>query len=272
MRYTLSDREFDFFSQMIYRVNSLESYQKIAPALLKQLQYIIHFEKGIIFQICETESGHLAYQNPVSLNLQGIDFDETVFTEGGYRSEWLSYTSSPWSNTFRSTDIREEEEFLSSPLYRDIYEPQNLYYGLQSILVHKEQMLALVGLFRSREAGDFSDRDVYLLKALSPHLELKLYSMLEHGASFRLSNKEKDPGENNRFQAALGKKYGLSKRETTVVLRLCEGMSSQEISSCLFISKSTLDKHLSSIYRKTAVRNRVQLLSKLTQEIEQILL
>ena len=261
MRYTLSDREFEIFSQMIYRMNSLENYAEIAISLLKQLQYFIHFEKGIIFQICEKESGMLAYQNPVSLNLQGIDFDEMAFTEGGYRSEWLSYTFSPWSNTFRSTDIRDEDAFLSSALYKEIYQPQNLFYGLQSILVHEDQKLALVGLFRSREAGDFTERDVYLLKAVSPHLELKLYSMLEHPHAKEGSS----PGSDNRLSAELAKQYGLSKRELSVVLRLYEGMSNQEISACLFISKSTLDKHLSSIYRKTAVRNRVQLMSKLNQ-------
>ena len=54
MRYTLSDREFTFFSQMVYRINSLTGYEEVAATVLKQLQYIIPFTKGIIFQICET--------------------------------------------------------------------------------------------------------------------------------------------------------------------------------------------------------------------------
>ena len=265
MRYTLSDREFDFFSQLIYRVNSLDNYQDIASALLKQLQFIISYEKGIVFQIRENESGTLAYQDPVSLNLAGISFNETVFLNGSYRSEWLSYTSSPWSSTFRGTDIREESEFLSSDLYKDIYRPQNLYYALQSILIHKEQKLALVGLFRSKEAGDFSDRDVYFLNALSPHLGLKLYSLPDSTPV----KKSREPDEEGGLSDALEKKFGFTKRELSVVQLLCEGRSSQEISSCLFISKSTLDKHLSSIYRKTDVHNRVQLMSKLNQEVSE---
>ena len=38
MRYTLSDREFTFFSQMVYRINSLTGYEEVAATVLKQLQ------------------------------------------------------------------------------------------------------------------------------------------------------------------------------------------------------------------------------------------
>ena len=116
MRYTLSDREFTFFSQMVYRINSLTCYEEVAATVLKQLQYIIPFTKGIIFQICETEPGMgLVYQNPVALDPPGQAFDEDRFMKGSYRSDWLSYTSSPWSNTFRQSDIRDEATFRDTP-------------------------------------------------------------------------------------------------------------------------------------------------------------
>ena len=39
-----------------------------------------------------------------------------------------------------------------------------------------------------------------------------------------------------------------------------EGKDNGEISQALFISKSTLDKHLYHLYRKTGVKSRIQLL------------
>ena len=62
------------------------------------------------------------------------------------------------------------------------------------------------------------------------------------------------------------RRYGLTKREIEVGVLLCRGMSSQEITVSLFISKSTLDKHIYNIYRKTGVKNRTQLVRLFDQE------
>ena len=260
MRYTLSDREFTFFSQMVYRINSLTGYEEVAATVLKQLQYIIPFTKGIIFQICETEPGMgLVYQAPVALDPPGQAFDEDRFMKGSYRSDWLSYTSSPWSNTFRQSDIRDEATFRDTPLYRDIYRPQDIYYGLHSILVHKDHKLAQLGLFRPEESKDFSERDVFILSALSLHLELKLYAVLENSPCVKCRSQGSRLLEENEFHYDMMRRFGLTKREIEVGVLLCRGMSSQEITVSLFISKSTLDKHIYNIYRKTGVKNRTQL-------------
>lgn len=266
MRYTLSDREFTFFSQMVYRINSLDTYEKVANTVLKQLQYIIPFDKGIIFQI--REQGHeLVYRHPVALNPPGLVYEEDTFIKGAYRSDWLTYTSSPWSNTFRQSDIRDEATFRDSPLYQDVYAPQNIFYGLHAILVHQDHKLALVGLFRPEGAKDFTERDVFILNALSLHLELKLYSLLEQPPICdHCPAQESQSLRDDEFQFSMMAKYGLTKREIEVSTLLCRGMSNQEIATTLFISKSTLDKHLYNVYRKTSVKNRMQLVRLFDQE------
>ena len=268
MRYNLSDQEFTFFSQMIYRINSCTSYDEAANTLLRQLQYIIPFVKGIMFQICETAPGQPpAYQHAVALNPPELVYDENIFIKGGYRSDWLIYTPSPWSSTFRSTDIRDENTFHSSSLYRDIYEPQNIYYGLHSILVHRDRKLAQLGLFRPEDAEDFSERDVFILSTLAPHLEQKFYSLLEKPpVCDSRSDQDTRSFQDNEFQFQMMSQYGLTKREIEVCLLLCQGMSNQEITVSLFVSKSTLDKHLYNIYRKTSVKNRLQLVRLFNQE------
>lgn len=51
----------------------------------------------------------------------------------------------------------------------------------------------------------------------------------------------------------------LSKREEEVALLVAEGMSNQEVADKLYVSLRTVKAHLSSIYEKTAVRNRLEL-------------
>lgn len=58
-------------------------------------------------------------------------------------------------------------------------------------------------------------------------------------------------------------KYGLTNREREIADLLCQGMSSQTISSSLCISVTTTYKHISNIFKKTKVKNQQELIVKL---------
>ena len=60
-------------------------------------------------------------------------------------------------------------------------------------------------------------------------------------------------------------RYHVSKREAEVIQLLLDGLTASEIAKQLYISESTVKKHLQSIYEKTDVRNRVELIKKLSQ-------
>ncbi|MBO5759077.1 MAG: response regulator transcription factor [Rikenellaceae bacterium] len=51
----------------------------------------------------------------------------------------------------------------------------------------------------------------------------------------------------------------LSDRETEVLIEVCRGLSNQEITDKLFISKRTVDKHRANILQKTGCRNTANL-------------
>ena len=58
------------------------------------------------------------------------------------------------------------------------------------------------------------------------------------------------------------KAFGLSQREIQILSQLHDGDSLKVLSLRLFITESTLKKHLTSIYRKLEVKNRVQAIAK----------
>lgn len=116
--------------------------------------------------------------------------------------------------------------------------------------------------------------------ALSMHSDENYYTeMIEAGAKgFLLKNSQFDDVEkailevyNNRnyfspeilssIVNSLNRKQGhiksndLTKRELEVLLNICEGLSNQEISDRLFISKRTVDKHRENILLKTQSKN-----------------
>ena len=51
----------------------------------------------------------------------------------------------------------------------------------------------------------------------------------------------------------------LSDRETDVLLGICQGLSTQEIASKLFLSKRTVDSHRANILEKTGSNNTASL-------------
>ncbi len=55
----------------------------------------------------------------------------------------------------------------------------------------------------------------------------------------------------------------LSEREREVALMVAEGMTNQQIADIIFVSLRTVKAHLSSIYSKTGLRNRLELGLKL---------
>jgi len=56
------------------------------------------------------------------------------------------------------------------------------------------------------------------------------------------------------------KSANLSKREKEVLLKICEGLSNQEIADSLFISKRTVDKHRANLLGKTNSKNTASLI------------
>jgi DNA-binding CsgD family transcriptional regulator len=55
--------------------------------------------------------------------------------------------------------------------------------------------------------------------------------------------------------------YKISKREWEIVEKIGEGMTNRQISETLFISLQTVKDHTHRIYKKTGVKNRVQLVN-----------
>jgi DNA-binding CsgD family transcriptional regulator len=57
--------------------------------------------------------------------------------------------------------------------------------------------------------------------------------------------------------------YDLTQRETEIVLRLCQGLSTKEIAAEVMISAHTVRDHVKTIFEKTGVNSRAQLVASL---------
>ena len=56
--------------------------------------------------------------------------------------------------------------------------------------------------------------------------------------------------------------FGLTSRELEIIEEIAEGRNYQQIAEALFISPSTVRKHIENIYRKLQVHNKIEAVQK----------
>jgi len=88
-------------------------------------------------------------------------------------------------------------------------------------------------------------------------------SELKSALEFALLSPEKFSAKDlNQKLEMRERSFGLSQRELQILTQLYRGDPLKVLAASLFISEATLKTHLSSVYRKLAVKNRVQAIDK----------
>jgi len=136
---------------------------------------------------------------------------------------------SRWSDFYTSTQLR------NAPLYAEYFRlgPDVIKYSMTvEFPTLPDQTRRL--LFRRYSGSDFSDRDKLVLEVLWPHL----YEV---------------------FQDAELRRAGvprLTPREWEIIQMAAQGKSNADIARLLFVSVSTVRKHMEHIFDRTGVRSR----------------
>jgi DNA-binding CsgD family transcriptional regulator len=79
----------------------------------------------------------------------------------------------------------------------------------------------------------------------------------------------KEAGElNTELTDVYLEKHGISRREKDIILEILKGHSNKKIGEILFISVSTVKKHIYSIFKKLNISNRYQLMCSLLENIK----
>ena len=252
----LSYWEMSYLSQMIYRVNSkiAEDFQSIAEIILSQLRELIPYRKAIMAEISNAENAYdfsHIYTVPGSFK---VDMNQI---SGAEKPIWWGYLEAPSSTVFIASSMQTDEEWVGSSIYRERYQPENLFYALHGIFIHHDYKLGMLTLLRSREDGDFTERELWYMELLKPHIELHLFRTKTHFLGLQLEADTLSPSFSITIHYI--EKYHLTHREVAVVNPILGGAKDSEICSFLGITQSTLDKHLHNVYRKTGATSRASL-------------
>ena len=151
----------------------------------------------------------------------------------------------------RESSLMPETERLHSKVYQECYRRFDIYDTLQLSITSGDDLLAVLTLFRNRAAGAFADEDVYLLKALSKHLNTIFYKHC----------RERDTAASvSGAVETITKKVHMTPKETEILTLIFLTKSNIEICDELGIKEHTLQKHFQNIYRKLNISSRWELL------------
>jgi len=138
----------------------------LRQSVLDMLSKIFHMENSIFF---------LADENSKLINFMGKNVEEKYFRE--FRDYYYQFDpfkliqGSFYGNRIVSLeDLVDYSSFLDSEYYNDFLRPQRIHYKTCVYLKSGIQLLGAVGLFRPKEFGDFSEKEIRIIKLLIPYL------------------------------------------------------------------------------------------------------
>lgn len=252
----LYERDWNFIVDTIYEINAEEDPKRVGRIALEALFVLIPSDQIMLTYMEKTDQLNLRCKDVDTVGMPALYLDK--FLAGDYNDDpyFLYCNVLKETKCFRDSDNMSDSYRESTPIFKDIYSKQGIYYSMRSYLAYKGSIVANISIFNSKERGDFSDRDLFILDLLAPHVALKLGRIIAEK-----NGEEKRPVSPEQYD-----KWGLTTREQEIANLVVEGMPDDQIADSLCIAKSTFKKHIYNIYQKVDVNNRVQLYAALTKD------
>ena len=159
-----------------------------------------------------------------------------------YHDYILWYCAVPEELTFRETDIINEPYYSNSIFTREWLEPMGVHYGATINIARQGISHGNISIFRPKEDGDFTDRDLLILRTINTHLCICFYNLFPNG----IQSVDFSSGK-----GALAAKYHLTDRESEIAELIVDGVGRKELAGRTFLSENTVKKHLNAIFKKT---------------------
>ncbi len=250
-----SEKELSLINDTIISIYSIDDLKNMRNNFLLEVSQIIPYDCAMFDFANSDRAKQWNFFDPVSINI-----NESYVKEYYSHFQQIDYTY--WFffqfdySVYKDTDLIKNSVREKTEIYNNWMKPLGVYYGSGSSINKNGTMLGSVSLFRGKASSDFTSRDLYLLNLFNQHLANRLYQLFPRGI---------DPGNyiDQEYKDGTFLRYNLTVKEKEVAELLFEGLNNAQIGEKLFITESTVKKHLTSIFNKCEVKSRVQLIKLL---------
>ena len=237
-------------NNIIYKIHTMENFDDMRYEFLEQLKMILDFDSADFYMASQKKGKLLC--DPVTYN---CDMDLSEMYEDLDYSRGI--VASGKMLIYRESDIMSDGARIQTDYYKKVYKPNKWHYALQAVIAKNKKFLAAITFYRTIGKEDFHYDDIFVLDMLKDHLAYRLKRFYQ----------SRESGLNKLTVTEVVLKYGLTRREHTILKCLMSGKDKEEICEELVITPNTLKKHILNIYRKLGIKNRVQLF-KMIKEFE----
>jgi DNA-binding CsgD family transcriptional regulator len=178
--------------------------------------------------------------------------------------EYLVARSSHKAEVIRLGELVDYSYLQATEYYNDFLRKQGIFYEITAYLRSKDRVLGIIDLFRPKCGKDFSEEEIDIMRILSRYITLTLENM-----DLTYRNNIQDvifgantigPGNNLNI---INRLFNLSRRETEVFIHILKGLRNSEIAASLFISETTVKRHIQNICEKLGVNNRTSIIHRI---------
>ena len=243
--YIMSLQERLLLNDIIYCVFSIDDLDEMRRSTARMVVDLV--PSDVLTSYLGDATGEHLLNRPIGINMPEEDLN--LFCTSVVHQSYLKWAYEfPSSRTYRHSDLFKPGERETLLYFQEHFLPRKLYFGLTMVLCTSQRHLGSISLFRHRESGDFSDRDMHIFFQF---YELRLRREYE--------GREDAPAPGERL-LQLRAEYALTNREMEILRGLLASGDKRALSEQLHISSSTLNKHICNLYGKMNVHSRVELM------------
>lgn len=252
----LEQHEWEKINLITSEMNRITDITKFRREFLTKLGRLIAFDLADFYLNDAKSSNRVKLVDPVVVSRFARKFNEKFMVEYDRYYGQVDYVkwifSSHESVVYRESDLINSEMRAKSAFYLDYLKPAGFVNVAGISIAEQGVCIGAITLYRTDQYGDFTEKDIYILKQLLPHIQSKLTAETEAV--------EQNVRQSKNSSYFLSHEYHLSRREIEILKLLCDGKNNNEISKLLSISVNTVKKHISNIFNKLNVESRTQLI------------
>ena len=251
--FVLSVEEVDALGALIERIYLKSDDVLFRQAFLRQLKGLIAYDFADFYLGIVNIDGVPKLVDPVTHSGFGQRFADDfmhLYDVKYYKMDYVNWIYlNPQSTVYRESDLLNADVRTQSPFYQEYLRRFDLTLLSGISLSSGGQFLGAITLYRKTSGDDFSQKDLYIMGLLAPHIENKLKAQADETGGRRQTD-----------SLFLKYRYRLTKREIEIAGYLLYGYSNDEIAQLLGISRNTVKKHIYNLYGKLEVKNRPHLI------------
>lgn len=252
----LCENDWLTINNMILNMYSHNCKRLFDNDFIKHLQYLIPYDKASFYVHDYEGDQTLCKPNGIGFG-EGVLEEKLDIVNNRVPHAWVNFYER--STVVRDSDLFDEKEFANSSYYSSLLINENVKYVLTISLAHDKMRVGVLTLFRERDKGDFSDKEVYIAEQIMDHVACYAYKI------YKLEQYNK--GVNHISAVKLADQYDLTMRENEVLQLILKGYSTKNICEELHVAEPTAKKHLGSIYSKMKIKNKSELFRLLSADV-----